>query len=511
MTTPPWRRVLVSLAAWAVVAVPMWVVLFTHTSAPMVVAGHDVRVTPTFHGYAQLRTGPILPDVRIPTGGHLGVAVDVGKTTATSTSQLIARYAVIASKPGPEVRRVRAEVGHLAIDAAVRAAVLGLLPIGLWLLIGESRRRQLRGTPRRRTAGTVAVVVVLAVVLAEPWHRGPERIQPTEWISLSDAVPELAIPPELDTIEIQGGLITRETRRLVASAFKTYAVSKNFYEAVRQQVPTVASRFHVAAPEQTVGLLVSDRHDNIGMDPVAEAIAHAAGAQVVIDAGDDTSTGSSWEAFSLDSLSDAFAHFPVRLAISGNHDNGTFVSSYLIKMGWTHLEGKPLMPFSGVRILGVDDPRSSGLGAWLDETGLSWDQVKQRLADEVCRLDSAGERVATVVVHSASMALPALERGCTDLVVGGHLHRQVGPERIVGENGKVGYSYTNGTTGGAAYAFAMGSKLRRNAEVTLITWQDGRPVGLQPVVVNTAGRIEVHRYIQLDLSPARRGHEVTAR
>ena len=74
-------------------------------------------------------------------------------------------------------------------------------------------------------------------------------------------------------------------------------------------------------------------------------------------------------------------------------------------------------------------------------------------------------------------------------MLAGHLHEQVGPTATTGANGKVGYSYTNGTTGGAAYALAIGSKLRRDAEVTLVTYRDGVPVGLQPVVVDTHRRV----------------------
>ncbi len=59
--------------------------------------------------------------------------------------------------------------------------------------------------------------------------------------------------------------------------------------------------------------------------------------------------------------------------------------------------------------------------------------------------------------------------------------------------------YTNGTTGGAAYALAIGSKLRRDAEFTFVTYRDGRPVGIQPVTVKTTGVISVARYIPLDL------------
>ena len=109
-----------------------------------------------------------------------------------------------------------------------------------------------------------------------------------------------------------------------------------------------------------------------------------------------------------------------------------------------------------------------------------------------------GERIATLLVHDANLGRTALARGCTDLVLAGHLHLQVGPNRVVGENGKVGYSYTNGTTGGAAYAIALG-KIRREAEFTLVTYREGRPVGIQPVKVSTLGELAVAPYTELDL------------
>ena len=76
---------------------------------------------------------------------------------------------------------------------------------------------------------------------------------------------------------------------------------------------------------------------------------------------------------------------------------------------------------------------------------------------------------------------------------------QQGPTQVVGENGEVGYRYTNGTTGGAAYAIAVGSKPRRQASVTLVTYRDGRPAGVQPVTVQTTGEFEVGLYTELDL------------
>ena len=69
---------------------------------------------------------------------------------------------------------------------------------------------------------------------------------------------------------------------------------------------------------------------------------------------------------------------------------------------------------------------------------------------------------------------------------------------MTGENGKTGYTYTNGTTGGAAYAIALG-KIRRDAEFTFVTYRDGRPVGIQPVTVTTTGVLTVKAYVPLDL------------
>ena len=74
---------------------------------------------------------------------------------------------------------------------------------------------------------------------------------------------------------------------------------------------------------------------------------------------------------------------------------------------------------------------------------------------------------------------------------------QAGPTRVVGENGATGYTYTTGTAGGAAYAIALGSKPRRPAGMSLITYRDGRPVGIQAVTLQTTGVFEVGDFVSL--------------
>lgn len=103
-----------------------------------------------------------------------------------------------------------------------------------------------------------------------------------------------------------------------------------------------------------------------------------------------------------------------------------------------------------------------------------------------------------MLVHDANLGAEALARGCVDLVVGGHLHVQEGPTLVIGEDGEDGYTFTTGTTGGAAYAIAIGSKIRRPAQVTLLTYdEDGSPVGLQAVLLQTNGRFDVDDYDEL--------------
>ena len=401
------------------VAVPSWFMLFTHSSTELVLASHDAVVQPTFDGRVRLDMGPYLPDLRTPSGGRVGVSVQMRKTTATTTTELAQRYATIAARPDAEISRVSSAVVGLARDAALRAAGLGLLPIGLWLVVGRRRRHELWRRVRRpdwrgelRTGATaVGLVGIVVLLVAQPWRDDPERVQDTQWLPVQVAVPEVTVPKDLDAWQIQGGLVTQGTRRLLSSLFDTYDKSKVFYQKVIDRVPEVADQLHQPEKDETVAVLVSDRHDNIGMDDVVRTVADEAGATVVIDAGDDTSTGETWEEFSLDSLNDAFKGFDTKIAISGNHDNGVFVNRHLESLGWTHLDGKAVAPFGDVRITGVDDPRSSGLGNWRDEKNLSFADVKARIADDVCELDQKGDRIATLVVHDANLGATALAQG----------------------------------------------------------------------------------------------------
>lgn len=478
------------VSIWAVLVAVLFPLLFVSSSRDVDLFGHEAVIRPTLDRHLVLHTGPVLPDVRADSGWLVGADIYLGRTEASSADELIQRYAVIAGQPEGQAHVMSAALVEMALSAGLRTAGLALLPIGGWLLLGSARRRELSAAVTTRRGGvTVLAGLLVAVAIWQPWQQAPQPDDSGHWQPMEEFL-GLSLPEGAAGLEVRGDVTTRQSRRLILSAVGTYEKSKVFYDTAAEAAGELD--LHRPEQDQTVAILVSDRHDNIGMDRVARAIADRAGATVVFNAGDDTSNGARWEAFSLDSVSAAFQGFD-RFGVSGNHDHGSFVGDYLADSGWRMLNGDLVEGPDDSVLLGVPDPRSSGLGAWREETGLSFDDVAQRLATAAC---ASEERVNTMLVHDANLGRPALERGCVDLVIGGHLHVAVGPVRFEGPDGEVGYSYTNGTTGGAAYAIALG-KTRREATVTLITYANRQPVGIQSVVLQTNGVFVVGEYAEL--------------
>src|SRR5690606_2448034 len=121
-----------------------------------------------------------------------------------------------------------------------------------------------------------------------------------------------------------------------------------------------------------------------------------------------------------------------RWFVTGNHDSGAFVPTYLNERDWTELTGEVVEGPGGGTLLGIPDPRSSGLGNWRDEGDLTFAEATDLVAETACE---AEERVNTILVHDANLANKALEQGCVDLAVGGHIHVQAGPTLVESPEG----------------------------------------------------------------------------
>ena len=316
----PLLRGLSLAAVWAVVAGASGVGFFLNAERDAVVAGHDTIIRPTLGGYVEVHSGPVLPDLRLDSGRRIGVDVTLGKTNSDTLGELVERYALIGSQPEGSIARVEGAVGDMATDAAVRGVVVGLVPVAVWLLLGRARRRELGQAARSpRGVAVVAAVAVALVLVWEPWESDQESVGDEQsWVTLPEYLGDsLPVPEQVAAVEVRSDAGAIDSRRLIESAVSTYDSSKQFYD----DATAGAEVLELRRPDEgeTVALLVSDRHDNIGMDRVARAIGDRAGATVVLNAGDDTSTGEPWEAFSLDSVTAAFDGYD-RLVATGNHD-----------------------------------------------------------------------------------------------------------------------------------------------------------------------------------------------
>lgn len=262
-------RVLVGVAAWAAVAIPASYLLFMHDSRETVIAGHDVIVHPTHDGYATLDLGAYLPNLRYPTDSVLGVRLDVGKTSVDSYQTLIERYALISSQPEGEIDKVTDLVEQMLLASLLKGAVVGLSAPLVWMLVGRTRRKELAQQLTTRRAGYVAIgaAVAVAAVFAEPVIGRPDNdaVARDSWEPLADYLTEASIPPEAERVQVQEGLITSGTQRLIESAFTSYETSREIYRDLAERAAALAPLLHQPAEDETVAVLVTDRHDNIGM------------------------------------------------------------------------------------------------------------------------------------------------------------------------------------------------------------------------------------------------------
>jgi hypothetical protein len=496
----PWAGLVV---LWLVVSVSVGLLGFVNDSERVTIGAHAANVSPTFDGHVTLDLGAVLPRLRLQTNlpADLGVNIDVQETDADNLTELLNRDALIASQPDGEIARISQVVREMAIDNAVAGAGSGLLVVvvvaTVWAMVGARRRRELvvalhkseRRVRHRAIVVLVAMLITIASVLGPAQLRKPE-VAPTAWQPLAKLLPELSFDERLKNVEVASGFSTTGGVGVIRTAVQTYERSTEFYGQLRDRVTRVGGRIRAAGEGETVALLVSDRHDNIGMDPFAAEVAKIAGAKVLIDAGDDSSSGQSWEVFSINSLAQHFKDLKV-VSVAGNHDAGGFIEDAMRKNKFTVLDSKPV-EVEGIRFLGDSDPTKTGLGSADIPGDETTSEQSKRLADVACE-QPEDKRVSTFVVHDPASFTDTAARGCATLLLSGHLHRQVGPVTTVVDDKPV-TTFTNSTTGGAAYAFALGYTLRRPGEVTLITYQKGQPIGLQTVTAELTGEVTVGAY-----------------
>lgn len=484
-------------AAWGTIGVGLSAAaaagFANHAEAETTFGAHEVTVSPTLDGHATLEL-PGVAKARLPADAPLSLGVNIQVANTNNLSSAVRSDMLIAANPEGEIDSIHREVRGLLIESGLKGAGMGILATsGLFLAIRRGREKGFSGLQMAGTALSGIAGGVIAGLYLIPGNVHP-RDNTEEWSNLAAEVPLLkeVDNDQVQEIQVNKTAVATGAVSLVNSFISTYETAQDYYSDLAARAALLGPELRQPQDSEIVFIQVSDRHDNILMDPVARAIGDAAQARGVIDSGDDTSVGGEWEAFSLNSLNSAFEGYEYKIAVPGNHDEGHFVAKSLDELDWHVLNGKP-EEIGGIMWLGEPDPESSGLGNWKNAVGMTVEEQSAELRKTACE---AGD-VDTLVTHDPDSAKDTVASGCVPLAINGHKHIQIGPDETVGDNGKTVVSYTNGTTGGAAYAFALGSKNRRDAQVTLITYKDGKPIGLQPVIITTAGSFQVEDFYTL--------------
>jgi hypothetical protein len=441
-------------------------------------------------------------DDLLPLG--LGVQVDVeeipaesglGGTTLDALGQDIASYATFFTAPEAQLDIV---ARGLFRDFAIRefGAGLGLAAVIGVLAVLSGPRQRFRPARARTAVGAVSgtVVVLLVAALVVPIQR-PRPIDPN---------PAFVGTP-LEGAQVTGRLsgVIDELARLVADftaendAFYTSALQSldSAWDDRPLTVRLTPGAALVPPPAEgawrggrtgenvTTAVFASDLHCNVGMSRVVAEVVARADADLYIDGGDITMTGTTAENYCFDSLDHELPGDLPKVFVKGNHDSVDTVD-HARRSGWTVLDGEPV-DVAGLRFFGAGDPRRTVFGQPepLLETGETTAEFTSRMAAESCAAEPD-----VLLIHDPRQAQEALGAGCAEFALHGHWHRGVGPEPF----GR-GARFVNSTTGGALANALTPGPLKMPAELTIIRFDGstGTPLDLQVVTVDMAARAEI--------------------
>lgn len=434
-----------------------------HRAEMTVVAGES---------YAQINEGS-LGTIRLPLqGAPLTVRLQLQESIAPP-NLLGAQYSALITNP-------EGEIDHLKADALrhLGRSLLAGIPVGVLITAGGVSLVESRARDRSRRQGLIAGVSAAALVGCGGYAAfGVTRsVEPAPWQKLSSVLePDVykLLPTPLKAVEVRGTTFDAVKGPLQSFVQEKFVRSAVFYATMRKELnEKITNELPPKQDNELRILLVSDRHDNINMDPLTADIVAGAEISGVMNLGDNvsSSTGYSWEAFSNKS----FVHWmkPVKEKSynKGNHDPALGKEG-LLDSGFLDNNDMKVHRFADLSIIGAADPRSSDVGMAMRSGERSTTDVGKELADAAC---ASQERIDIVATHDPRVATETVERGCATIGASGHMHSQKGP-LVVAKNGHKTYQVTTGTVGGAEQSIAIGP-LSVDATLTQLSFtkeQDG--------------------------------------
>ena len=454
------------------------------------------------------------PDLTIRQGlyGLAGDALRRAGVVETIFLCCVAAWRLAPTKPWRET--VRAGASHrwattVAVSAAVATAASLLVPAMRTVNPHGSTLSALEGTPlaRARFSGRIADVVTAYGPKARSFVESNKDFYAKADTNLRAAwkaaeqtegmVDVTAADGKVNTEELQARLKTTSAKTVVKAGAEPTPTEapRPSQDPSASAAPSASSTPTATAPPVTgarsvpergrkTAVLTTDLHCNLDVIAFSGVLDQLSGADVHMDDGDLTMTGSGPERVCVDALTQAVPSSTDKVATIGNHDSDA-TAARLRSQGWTVTDGS-VQTVAGITVLGDDDAERTTTAGTKPRSGETTEQIATRLAKVSC----GRTPVDVVLIHQPATFDPLMKEGCAPLLLAGHVHAERGMTTVISPrtgrpvSGVISGAGKGGTSLGSVTEDAFLHVMSFDSTGALVAW---RAVILHPDASVTVG------------------------
>ena len=454
------------------------------------------------------------PDLTIRQGlyGLAGDALRRAGVVETIFLCCVAAWRLAPTKPWRET--VRAGASHrwattVAVSAAVATAASLLVPAMRTVNPHGSTLSALEGTPlaRARFSGRIADVVTAYGPKARSFVESNKDFYAKADTNLRAAwkaaeqteglVDVTAADGKVNTEELQARLKTTSAKTVVKAGAEptpteaprpsqgpSASAAPSASSTPTATAPPVTGARSVPERGRKTAVLTTDLHCNLDVIAFSGVLDQLSGADVHMDDGDLTMTGSGPERVCVDALTQAVPSSTDKVATIGNHDSDA-TAARLRSQGWTVTDGS-VQTVAGITVLGDDDAERTTTAGTKPRGGETTEQIATRLAKVSC----GRTPVDVVLIHQPATFDPLVKEGCAPLLLAGHVHAERGMTTAISPrtgrpvSGVISGAGKGGTSLGSVTEDAFLHVMSFDSTGALVAW---RAVILHPDASVTVG------------------------
>ena len=390
------------------------------------------------------------PDLTIRQGlyGLAGDALRRAGVVETIFLCCVAAWRLAPTKPWRET--VRAGASHrwattVAVSAAVATAASLLVPAMRTVNPHGSTLSALEGTPlaRARFSGRIADVVTAYGPKARSFVESNKDFYAKADTNLRAAwkaaeqteglVDVTAADGKVNTEELQARLKTTSAKTVVKAGAEptpteaprpsqgpSASAAPSASSTPTATAPPVTGARSVPERGRKTAVLTTDLHCNLDVIAFSGVLDQLSGADIHMDDGDLTMTGSDPERVCVDALTQAVPSSTKKVATIGNHDSDA-TAARLRSQGWTVTNGS-VQTVAGITFLGHDDAERTTAAGTKPRNGETTEKIASRLATTSC----GSTQVDVVLIHQPASFDTLTKEGCAPLLLAGHVHAERG-------------------------------------------------------------------------------------